>query len=78
MSTVSAYEAKTHLSGLLERARAGESITITKHGHPIAKLVPIEERRDARQVIEQMRRMRKTLNLEGVTTRELIEDGRRY
>lgn len=78
MSTVSAYEAKTHLSGLLERARGGESITITKHGHPIAKLVPIEDRRDAHSVIEELRLLSSTLSLDDLTIRETIEEGRRF
>lgn len=78
MSTVTAYEAKTHLSGLLERARGGESIIITKHGHPVAKLVPIQERRDARSVIDEIRQLGATLRLDGVTIRETIEDGRRF
>ena len=36
MSEVSAYEAKTHLSQLLERARQAERIVITRHGTPVA------------------------------------------
>ena len=39
-NTIGAYEAKTHLSELLEKVEAGEEITITKHGVPVAKLVP--------------------------------------
>ena len=39
MSTVGAYEAKTHLPKLLERVARGERITITKHGLPVAELV---------------------------------------
>jgi len=42
-NTVGAYEAKTHLSELLEKVEAGEEITITKHGAPIARLVPVPE-----------------------------------
>ncbi len=34
------HEAKTHLSRLLERVEAGESITIARAGKPIADLVP--------------------------------------
>lgn len=41
--TVGAFEAKTHLSELLARVEAGERVTITKHGRPIARLVPITE-----------------------------------
>jgi prevent-host-death family protein len=40
---VNIYEAKTHLSGLVERAAKGEEITIAKAGKPMAKLVPIAE-----------------------------------
>lgn len=37
---IGAYEAKTHLPELLEKARRGATITITKHGVPVARLVP--------------------------------------
>ncbi|MBU6279982.1 MAG: type II toxin-antitoxin system Phd/YefM family antitoxin [Actinomycetales bacterium] len=39
--TVGAFEAKTHLSELLQRVEAGEQVTITKHGRPVARLVPV-------------------------------------
>jgi prevent-host-death family protein len=35
------YEAKTHLSRLLRRVRAGEEIIIAEAGRPVARLVPI-------------------------------------
>lgn len=38
--TVNLYDAKTHLSALVERAAAGEEIVIAKAGKPKAKLVP--------------------------------------
>lgn len=41
METVNVNEAKTHLSRLLERVRAGEEICIAKGGKPIARLVPL-------------------------------------
>lgn len=40
--SVALYEAKTHLSSLVDRAAAGEEFVITKSGHPMARLVPIE------------------------------------
>lgn len=40
MATVNVHEAKTHLSKLLERIEAGESITIARAGKPVADLVP--------------------------------------
>ena len=46
--TVNLYNAKTHLSELVERAAAGEEIVIAKAGKPKAKLVPYEEPRKKR------------------------------
>ena len=75
---VGAYEAKTHLPALLERVARGEQITITKHGRPVARLVPIgkgdPERR--RAAVEALRDFAKGRIL-GVPVRQLIEEGRR-
>ena len=46
--SVSLYEAKTHLSSLIERAAAGDEIVITKSGRPRARLVPLEDSRAQR------------------------------
>ena len=40
----SLYEAKTHLSRLVERAADGEEFVITKNGVPMAKIVPMPRR----------------------------------
>ncbi|CAN5574711.1 hypothetical protein BH10ACT7_BH10ACT7_31680 [soil metagenome] len=40
-TTVSLYEAKTHLSELGERAADGEQIVVTKHGKPRFMIVPV-------------------------------------
>ena len=40
MATVNVYDAKTHLSRLLERVEAGERIVIARAGRPVADLVP--------------------------------------
>jgi prevent-host-death family protein len=40
MRSVGAFEAKTHLAALLDAVSAGEQITITRHGRPVALLVP--------------------------------------
>jgi prevent-host-death family protein len=39
---VALYEAKTHLSSLVDRVAAGEEFVITKSGQPMARLVPLE------------------------------------
>jgi prevent-host-death family protein len=46
--TVSLYEAKTHLSRLVERAAEGDEIIISKSGRPRARLVPLESTRALR------------------------------
>ena len=80
MKTIGAYEAKTHLPRLLKEVAAGESITITKHGVPVARLVPAEDERvqTADELIAELREFRRTHKLGDVTIRELIEEGRRY
>jgi prevent-host-death family protein len=41
-NTINIYEAKTHLSALVERAAQGEEIVIAKAGKPMAKLVAFD------------------------------------
>jgi prevent-host-death family protein len=45
METVIVHEAKTHFSKLLAKVAAGEEVTITKAGRPVARLVPLESKR---------------------------------
>jgi prevent-host-death family protein len=40
METVNIHEAKTQLSKLVERVRAGEEIILAKAGEPVARIVP--------------------------------------
>ncbi len=42
-AVVNVHEAKTHLSRLLDRAHAGEEITIAKAGKPYARLVKLDD-----------------------------------
>jgi len=37
------FEAKTHLSALVDRVEKGEIVEITRHGHPVAKIVPVRD-----------------------------------
>lgn len=46
--TVTLYNAKTHLSSLVERAAGGEEIVIAKGGTPKAMLVPLADTRPQR------------------------------
>lgn len=77
--TVEVDEAKAHLSRLLEEVAKGRTITITRHGVPVAKLVPVTEpRMSVAEAIEKLREVRKGSSLGGLTIRELIDEGRRY
>jgi len=78
-SILGAYEAKTHLSTLLERVLQGEEFTITKHGVPVARLVPVanRSRADVRAAIQAIRELRKGNRLRGLKIRDLITEGRR-
>jgi len=79
-NTVGAYEAKTHLSELLEKVEAGEEITITKHGLPVAKLVAVKkEARPEERIaaIERIKKLASGLSLGGLKVKDLISEGRR-
>jgi len=80
MKSVGAFDAKTHLNELLQRASKGETIRITRRGVPVAKLIPPDdgEKEDARNLIEAIRQLRKGATLGKITIRELIDEGRRY
>lgn len=82
MATVGAFEAKTKLSELLDMVERGEEVTITRHGEPVAKLVPVRgdaERARVKALIEEIKETRKGLTLGGgISIKELIEEGRRY
>lgn len=80
MATVGSYEAKTRLPELLRRIAKGEQITITKHGVSIAVLMPAgsSKKRDARALIQEIRKFRKGRTLRGMDLREMIDEGRRF
>lgn len=87
---VSAYDAKTHLSKLLERTAHGERFVITRHGRPIAQLIPFEggDVASVHQAVETVASIRARLGRKGVTlagilgesetTRDLAHLGHRY
>ena len=78
MELIGSYEAKTHLPALLERVAKGEEIIITKHGVPMARLVPVEKKRhrDVHSVIEELKIFRLGHKLRGISVRDMINEGR--
>ncbi|MGE0030080.1 MAG: type II toxin-antitoxin system Phd/YefM family antitoxin [Steroidobacteraceae bacterium] len=80
MKTIGAFEAKNRLSELLDAAENGEEVTITKHGRPVAKLVPAGkfDRARALEAAEWLKRTRKERSLGGLSIVEMIREGRKY
>lgn len=79
MTDIGAYEAKTHLSELLDRVENGERITITRYGRPVAELVPAGDSPavTAAEAIERIRETRERRSLDGLSVVEMIREGRR-
>jgi len=79
MTDIGAYEAKTHLSELLDRVENGERITITRYGRPVAELVPAGDSPavTTAEAIERILETRERRTLGGVSVADLIDEGRR-
>ena len=79
MIKVGAFEAKTHLSSLLDKVAQGEDVLITRRGLPVARLVPAGQAERARiqSVIAELRALRAGIKLDGLDWRELRDEGRR-
>lgn len=79
MIEVGAYEAKTNLSALLDRVEHGEEIVITRHGQPVARLVPARQVDKAAidRAIAELKEIRKGERLDGLSWKELRDAGRR-
>ncbi|TVR66326.1 MAG: type II toxin-antitoxin system Phd/YefM family antitoxin [Gemmatimonadales bacterium] len=80
MAEVGSYEAKTHLPALLRRVEAGERIVITRHGRPVAELVPpaSQGRPELDRTIQSLRTFGNGRRLgPDLSLRELIDEGRR-
>lgn len=77
MITVGAFEAKTHLSSLLDRVEAGEEVVITRHGKPVARLVAETRVVNARldQTVEKLKALRKQTTLGGIAWKTLCDAG---
>ena len=78
MEAIGAFEAKTHLSALLDRVAKGETITITRHGVPAAILAPVGKALSHQEIVEGMRDLRKRVKPGKMSVREMVNQGRRY
>lgn len=85
MNSVGAFHAKTHLAELLNQVEQGEKITITRHGNPVAILIPatpIDEKQKAKKLIDELHTLRrgkdKGKHVKNASLKDLIDAGRKY
>lgn len=79
MKRIGAVEAKNHLFELLDLVTAGERVTITRGGKPVATLVPLYDQSalTPADAAAQLRDLRRGVNLGSIGRQELIVEGRR-
>ena len=80
-SRVGIFQAKTHLSALLDRVAKGECITITRHGKPAAMLVPIKETEHKlrhKEVVSAMKALRERVKPGKMAGRDMVNQGPRF
>ena len=77
-SSVGSYEAKTNLPRLLDQVERGDTVTITKHGRPVARLVPVSSPSTTPDaLIAALRTARVGVRRGRDSVREMVEEGRR-
>ncbi len=81
MRQIQASEAKVHLAQLLDEVERGETLIITRHGRPIARLVPEKDRRqnEIDKALAGIRKLRERTSK--VTLRDLLsarDEGRKF
>jgi len=80
MREVGSFEAKTHLTQLIDEVLRGNRVVITRRGKKVAMLVPVDSETGAKAAAERLRGLREGVVWgadDGVTIRDAIEDGRR-
>jgi prevent-host-death family protein len=84
MKRIGIFDAKTHLSSLVDEVAKGGEVVITRHGKPVAKLVRAEDRLSP-EAVERRRKawmelreigLRLKLNLTHDEIKARIEEGR--
>ncbi|MGQ0530836.1 MAG: type II toxin-antitoxin system Phd/YefM family antitoxin [Panacagrimonas sp.] len=84
MTEVGTLEAKNRLSNLLDQVLQGEEVVITRHGRPVAKLVPMQpvdaRALQARETIQRLKELRDSIKPKGkpIPWEELKNAGRKW
>ena len=77
--TVGVFDAKTRLSELLDKVSAGDEVIITKRGHAIARLVPMDDGGSSVEAALAALLEVRGRSLHGPESiRDLIDEGRRW
>jgi prevent-host-death family protein len=78
--TVSTIEARAKLSELLERARRGERVIITRRGTPVAELTAphVKQFAEVSEVIEELKALRLRTRSGTESVQSMIREGRRF
>jgi len=79
MERIGIYDARARLSELIERVQSGEEVVLTRHGEPVARLVPEKQqrRRSRAATVKRIRTLARKLDIRDVDVRKLIEEDRR-
>ena len=79
MERVGIYDAKAHLSEIVERVESGSEVIITRRGKAVARIVPMKPpTRDRRAAAaKRIRELREKWAIGRVNIRKLIDEGRR-
>ena len=79
METVGSFDARANFSALLERVERGEQIVITRHGKPVARLMPIAgpAKGKVSNAVVKLRELRKGTTLGELSWKELRDAGRK-
>ena len=81
---VGSFEAKTKLAELLDKVEAGESVTITRRGKPVAQMIAVRSDEESDRMVALVEEIKRTRigrgkpAEPGTTISELIKAGRRY
>lgn len=84
MTEVGTLEAKNRLSNLLDQVLQGEEVVITRHGKPVAKLVPMQptdaRALEVRETIQRLKELRDSIKPKGkpIPWEELKNIGRKW
>lgn len=75
--SIGVYDLRTHLSSVLEEVIAGREVTVTRHGHPIARIAPVTPTTDEQRIaaIDRIKERRSGRTL-GIGAAELIREMR--